>query len=227
VSSTFADTVTVRLAAPVLWGDAQDTVWVIINNGPGFYYVHVNSEDTNGLLDTLRTPYKRMPVMWYWDDMAGWKDSTTTDSVRHQFIALQVNRATPWVVQAKDDDGLIRGNVTGNPFIVFADSAPPAPAVTFSIGAGGGIINWRGKDVKDGNQTKYEILLKKGTTDPVEPTDIISQYIAGSSYAAATVGGFDFSYSFITQGTGEYHCQVIAKDARGTISKSTVVIFAY
>jgi hypothetical protein len=219
MSSSKDTTITVRLAPPVLWGDnpTKDTVWTIINNGYGINYnVHINSYDTNGTIGR-----------YYWSE-AGSFDSTTAtktnDSLYSRLIGINdVNHAFPIWIYGRDDDGLVRGRQ----FIAFADSAPPAPVVTFSISAGGGIINWRGKDTKDGNQTQYEILLKKGTTDPVEPTNIISQYNAGSNYSAATVGGFDFSYSFITQGTGEYHCQVIAKDARGTISRSTVVISAY
>jgi hypothetical protein len=176
----------------------------------------IHNQDTNGTLQRF-----------YWSEDGSFDSTTaikTADSNRTRtFSQLELLGGIPTWVYGRDDDGLLRG---GN-FVVYADSAPPAPVVTFSISAGGGVINWRGKDGKDGNQTKYEILLKKGTTDPVEPTDIISQYNAGANYAAATVGGFDFSYSFITQGSGEYHCQVIAKDARGTISKSTVVISAY
>jgi hypothetical protein len=219
MSSSKDTAILVRLAPPVLWGDnpTKDTVWTIINNGYGINYkVHVNSYDTNGTINR-----------YYWSE-AGSFDSTTAtktnDSLYSRLIGINdVNHAFPIWIYGRDNDGLVRGRQ----FIAFADSAPPAPVVTFSISAGGGIINWRGKDAKDGNLTQYEILLKKGTTDPVEPTNIISQYNAGVNYAAATVGGFDFSYSFITQGTGEYHCQVIAKDARGTISKSTVVISAY
>jgi hypothetical protein len=202
-----------------LWGDnpTKDTVWTVINNGYGINYnIHINSFDTNGTISR-----------YYWSE-AGSFDSVaatkTNDSLYSRLIGINdVNHAFPIWIYGRDDDGLVRGRQ----FIAFADSAPPTPSVTFSISAAGGLINWRGKDGKDGNQTQYEILLKKGTTDPVEPTDIISQYTAGSNYAAATVGTFDFSFSFPTQGTGEYHCQVIAKDARGTISRSTVAISAY
>jgi len=215
----------------VLWGDTTgtpfDTVWTVINNGvPASYKIHIKSYDTNGV--------NFKPVRYYWQDASVAFDSTITDpaidkaktnidSTTWPFRSGEANKGKALWIYGRDDDGLLRGGE----FVIFADSAPPAPVVTFSIGSAGGVINWRGKDAKDGNQTKYEILLKKGTIDPVEPADIISQYNAGANYSAATVGGFDFSYSFITQGTGEYHCQVIAKDARGTISKSTVVISAY
>jgi len=218
MSSSKDTTILVRLAPPVLWGDAAaptgDTTWVIINNGAGRPYpVHINHFDTNGTI-----------VNYYWNEAgATLGRMTTTDTIMRSFSQAEMQYPLPIWIYGRDNDSLTRGGK----FIMFADSAPPAPVVTFSISSAGGVINWRGKDGKDGNQTKYEILLKKGTTDPVEPTDIISQYNAGSNYAAATVGGFDFSYSFITQGTGEYHCQVIAKDARGTISRSTVVISAY
>jgi hypothetical protein len=223
MSSSKDTTILVRLAPPVLFGDKAgtpfDTIWTVTNNGTGvFYNVHVNSRDTNGTIPR-----------YYWSEEATF-DSTSVNTTKtndslfsRRFSAGDLVVPVNMWIYGRDDDGLLRGGK----FVVFADSAPPAPVVTFSISAGGGIINWRGKDTKDGNLTQYEILLKKGTTDPVEPTNIISQYNAGSNYSAATVGGFDFSYSFITQGSGEYHCQVIAKDARGTISKSTVVISAY
>jgi hypothetical protein len=221
MSSSKDTAILVRLAPPVLWGDKpgtpNDTTFVIINNGAGANYkIHINSKDTNGVIQKY---------IWNFTNTIDSSAQFVTPDSQYTklFTSLEINQAQNIWIYGRDDDGLLRGNK----FVLFADSAPPAPVVTFSISAGGGVINWRGKDVKDGNQTKYEILLKKGTTDPVEPTDIISQYNAGANYAAATVGGFDFSYSFITQGSGEYHCQVIAKDARGTISKSTVVISAY
>jgi hypothetical protein len=222
IMSSSKDTlITVRLGAPVLWGDKpgtpNDTTFVIINNGAGTSYkIHINSKDTNGVIQKY---------IWNFTSTIDSSAQFVTPDSQYTklFTSLEINQAQNVWIYGRDDDGLLRGNK----FVLFADSAPQAPTVTFSISAAGGVINWRGKDGKDGNQTQYEILLKKGTTVPVEPTDIISQYNAGSNYSAATVGGFDFSYSFITQGAGEYHCQVIAKDARGTISRSTVVISAY
>jgi hypothetical protein len=214
--------VNVRLGAPVLWGDnpAKDTIWVVVNNGPGVNYnVHVNSLDTNGKI-----------LQYYWSEETAFDSNSvnihkTTDSLyTRSFSATEIRYpGFPMWIYGRDNDGLVRGRQ----FTVFADSAPPVPVVTFAISSSGGVINWRGKDSKDSNQTQYEVLLKKGTTDPVEPTDVISQFKAGASYSAATIGGFDFSYSLPTQGSGEYHCQVIAKDARGSVSKSLVTIQAY
>ncbi len=218
MSSSKGTTFTVRLAPPVLWGDSQDTVWQVINGGPGNYYIKPNNFDTNGTIQKF-----------YWNASPGLTgaDSTSADSEMYNFNSALINTGFPYYVYGRDSDGLLRGNVSGNPFVVFADSVPPTPVVAFSINASGGIINWRGKDTKDGNQTQYEILFIKATTDPVEPTNIISAYKAGANYSAATVGGFDFSYTVATQGPGEYHCQVIAKDARGSIAKSTVAIQVY
>jgi hypothetical protein len=233
VSINTKDTVvTVRLGRPVLWADKIDTLWTVVDSGwDRSYSIHINSFDTNGV--------NQKPIRYYWQGSGQPFDSsqadqpaifrkTNTDTVMWPFPNLGTSNQsrTLWIA-GRDDDNLLGGRISGTPFVIFADSAPPAPVVTFAINSSGGVINWRGKDAKDSNQTQYEILVKKGTTDPVEPTDVISQYKAGANYSAATIGGFDFSFSLPTQGSGEYHCLVIAKDARGSVSKSLVAVQAY
>ncbi len=217
MSSSKDTTILVRLAPPVLWGDnpTKDTVWTIINNGYGINYnVHINSYDTNGTISR-----------YYWNE-AGSFDSTTAtktnDSLYSRLIGINdVNHAFPIWIYGRDDDGLVRGRQ----FIAFADSVPPAPVTTIDKPTGQIRIGWIGKDVKDGNGTMFKILLKQGSAPA--STDVLIDFTSGTSLSPGQ-NGYDFSYTFIPSGgNGTYYYQVIAKDARGSISFNSASFFNF
>jgi len=108
---------TVRKGAPVVRGDAGDTVWVVVDRGFSGssvkYFMKIHASDTNGTLQR-----------YYWSNNP-WPDSgtvTTADSV--ELDVDEANNAVYRYLHVRDDDGLIRGGR----FVVFADSAPPKPS---------------------------------------------------------------------------------------------------
>jgi hypothetical protein len=213
----------------VLWGDKADTLWTVVDSGwDRSYPIHINSFDTNGV--------NQKPVRFYWQGSGQPFDSsqadqpaifrkTNTDTVMWTFPNLgTTNQSRTLWIAGRDDDGLLGGRMSGTPFVVFADSAPPAPVTTSDPVTGGRKISWSGKDSKDGNATLYKIIIKKGA-NPDESVDIVSDFKAGSLYASG--GLYDFSYNYLQTGAGIYYYQVIAKDARGSISRSGIGSFSF
>jgi hypothetical protein len=124
-------------------------------------------------------------------------------------------------IYGRDDDQLIGGGK----FIVYADSAPPAPDIVAANGDGGVKIMWSGKDVKDSNATLYRILLKQGSS-PTN-TDILQDFKAGTLYSAGDAG-YQFKFPYIGGTIGlSYKYKVIAKDARGSETISVEGTFIY
>ena len=91
------------------------------------------------------------------------------------------------------------------------------------------IIRWSGKDTRDGDNTLYKIVAKVGSASPSDSitiadesnTDyIISDFKPGSQYESDL--SYDFQYTYTPdQGNGIYHYRIIAKDARGSISRNS------
>jgi hypothetical protein len=224
-TSTKDTTIAVRLGRPVLWGDKGDTLWIPIANGPGTYYMHVNTIDTNGI--------NSMPVNWYWNSTNTLIGATISQADSVPIDILQglspfpIGSGQARYIFARDNDSLIGYNITGigHPFIVYADSAPPAPTISYSKVNGQIQIGWLGKDAKDGNGTLFEILLKKGSA-PANP-DTLFNFKSGTTLSPG-LNGYDFSYTFgPSGGAGTYYYQVVAKDARGSISYSTASFFIF
>jgi hypothetical protein len=218
-------TISVRLGRPVLWGDKGDTLWIPIANGPGTYYMHVNTIDTNGI--------NSMPVNWYWNSTNTLTGATISqvDSVPIDILQglspFPIGSGQARYIFARDNDSLIGYNITGigHPFFVYADSAPSTPTISYSKVNGQIQIGWLGKDAKDGNGTLFEILLKKGSA-PAN-TDTLFNFKSGTTLSPGLYG-YDFSYTFgPSGGAGTYYYQVVAKDARGSISYSTVSFFIF
>ena len=211
IASSNKDTVvTVRLGRPVLWGDIADTLSTVVNNGPNYYYVHANALDTNGNIQK-----------YYWNDGAGWIDSTTADSIQYQFRQSDINHFLTMNVSVRDTDGLM----AKNSFQIYADSAPPAPVTTVAKVGGQIQIGWLGKDTKDGNGTLFEILLKNGSAPAL--MDTLIGFRSGTTLSPG-LDGYDFSYTFTPSGgAGTYYYQVVAKDARGSVSYNTANFFIF
>jgi hypothetical protein len=207
----------VRLGAPVLWGDSGDTLWVVIDRGAGIdYHIHVNNYDTNGVIQKF-----------FWNESGegiGGADSTTVDSFPRRIGVNDVNHIIPMWIYGRDDDGLVGGNVTGNGFVVFADSAPPAASIvspTNSVPFIGHVddsvtLTWYGLDTHDSLQTQFQISI----VSPSAQETVVQPYQAASSFSHALAGGHEeitFTYKH-TYGTGVFDWKVKSLDARGSLS---------
>ncbi len=239
VSNTFADTIMVRLAPPVLWGDAPaatgDTTWVIINNGyDKSYSIHINSYDTNGV--------NQKPVRYYWQgagqpfdttqaEQPGIFRKTNQDTVVWPFTDMgTANQSRQLWIYGRDDDGLLGGGK----FVVFADSAPRPMTATYNNSQTK--FQWSGLDAKDSLATEYRILVKKGsqlgagdTTAPFIAKDWTPGSDPAFSYTPANALPFTWIFTPI-QGSGLYYFQIIARDKRGSISAlplSGANVFSY
>jgi len=136
---------------------------------------------------------------------------------------LVVNQARPIQMWAKDDDSIRSERVR---FWVFPDSAPTTTTTTTSDAvAGVRKIFWRGKDVKDVDDTQYKIVIKFGNAavtdeDENDPVYVVEDFKSGRDYDSG--GSWDFSYTYTpTNGTGDYHYRIVAKDARGSTNRTT------
>ena len=227
VWSTRALSVLVRLGRPMVkegtnsdsiqWvrGAVYDTMFYVYK-GSGNTWVIVDTSDTNGFMQRFD---------WDRGNDGSW-DYTTTQPALYQFFNL--NAASLVSVRGKDDDSV---NSNKLPFYVFPDEPPPVPTVTSDPITGGRKISWSGKDAKDGNSTQYKIIaLKSPDGNPVTPSetaDIVQDWQAGSLFASGSPYD-DFSFTFTPNGgTGKYFYQVISRDARGSISRSSMSSFNF
>ncbi|MDD5672574.1 MAG: hypothetical protein PHC61_00300 [Chitinivibrionales bacterium] len=187
--------------------------WTIINNGYANYYYRPDHFDTNGIIQTY--------YFGLTNDTGAAIYKGPLDSASITIDNNNINKGSIRYVFGKDDDGFLRGNKSGNAFVVFADSAPPAPSVTFTQpGAGIVLLKWKNMDVKDDSATQYAIVL--GTTANTL-TDTLITFTPGKDAAFGKASGW-FTKQFnpqIDKGyTTDFYFMVISKDARGTKSKS-------
>jgi hypothetical protein len=213
-SDTLKEAIVVRLAAPMLWGDARattgDTTWVIVNNGVGTLYpVHINHYDTNGTI-----------ANYYWNETSSSLGRmTTSDTIMRNVSASELIVPFNMWIYCRDDDSLLRGGK----FVVFADSVPPAPQVSHIAGTDSITIYWSGKDAKDGDSTQYRILLKEGgePDSTATPSDLLSDWKRG--YEIDTDMGYDYKYKIKLTASNpkqKYYYQVHARDARRSVTTS-------
>lgn len=202
-------TINIRLGAPVLEADIDDTIWVVIDNGTGENYtVHINSIDTNGTINRF-----------YWHEAATFDTTSgscikTDDSTRTRVVDVSnMHTGIPMHIYGKDDDNLMRGGQ----FIIFADSIPPEPSVSHASELNDIKISWSGKDAIEGDETEYQILCDMSNP----PTTVISAFKAGNGYNSGAGVGKDYSFVFTPSlGTGTYYYQVRARDKRGSINET-------
>jgi hypothetical protein len=132
----------------------------------------------------------------------------------------RINKGFARYVWAKDDDGLLRGGR----FVVFADSAPPAPTF-FDRGTSGDsvVLKWGKKqDFKNGMQTEVQIVTCFG--ESCTPSD--SLYASDSwptlseleaKWPTENIGGIICNVvKFKATQSGAGRWRVILKDARET-----------
>jgi len=155
-------------------------------------------------------------VMWY-------LSATGTPNQMKQF----------WIA-ALDDDGLVRGRTSGTPWVVFADSAPKKPDVTFDKPGGGNVtLKWKNLDAKDDSLTQFSIVL--GTSETACNDTLVSWTAANNAIFQKSSGWM--TYTFNPGDTGrtphystDFYFMVISRDARGTKSRSnngTGILISY
>lgn len=218
VSDSTPHQFTLKKGVPQLFGDSEDTLWVVVDSGHGIdYNLHVNSMDTNGTI-----------LKYYWNEAGAGitgADSTDIDSFPRRIGENDINDDFSMWIYALDDDGFLNGKQ----FTIFADSAPRQPQTVDDVNGSSVTIAWSGKDSKDQDNTLYSILLKNGGT-PGDGDTLVS-FNAGNSVTfedGSDIGGNDFKYVFTpADGNGTYNYRVIAKDARGTIVESADQNFYY
>ena len=227
VMSAARDTaVSVRLGGPVVWGHtplaANDTVFVNVDRGYSGsavkYYARVRAADTNGTIQR-----------YYWSNNP-WPDSgtvTTGDSLEYTVNILTLHQGLAQYIHVRDDDGLVRGGR----FVVFADSAPPAPTFFQNGQSGDSVVLKWGKrmDAKDGMQTRVQIVTCFG--DGCMPSD--SLYPSAnlptlaqleSKWPVENIGGITCNVvKFKASQSGAGRWRVILVDGRGTRSPAPAV----
>jgi hypothetical protein len=181
----------------------------VVDKGPRTYLLHVNSYDTNGV--------NQQPVRFYWNDNQGWTDTTTIDSASYQFRLADINHATRFTIGAKDDDSLL----TQKDFWVIADSAPPAPSATFMEPGNAQVqIKFKNLDVIDDSLTNFAIVLGSSANNL---SDTLVNFTQAKASTFVKASGW-FTYTFdpsATKGyTTDFYFMVIARDSRGSISRS-------
>lgn len=205
--------VNVREGRPLIWGDLEDTLFVIIDNGaPQNYSISPNYFDTNGVIDTF-----------YWNDTPNdfiGAQKTTADSLIRNFSVNDVNKTISKWIAIKDSDGYTASKT----FTVLADSVPPVPQLFIEEKIGDSlVIKWESvKDFIDNGETEIKIMIKYGNTG--DPDTAIQPYQLFSDYSVEDVAGDDYNtFGFKPPATGQWiKWQIILRDKRGSESKSTI-----
>ena len=154
------------------------------------------------------------------------------DSLPTSVTSLNINKAIDErYIYGKDDDGLLRGNITGNKFVVFADEPPLKPDVyTAGLISGNVTFYWSKKDAKDLDLTEYKIIIKRDV-NPTDNDSVLVDFKPGTQYTVSDLPAYDFKTTLpivppVSQ-HGQYKYQVIARDARLSTSRSDVANFPY
>jgi hypothetical protein len=189
--------------------------WVIVDGNYGRYYsIHINAYDTNGL--------NNKPVRYFFQEYGQPFDTTqteplplrkaNTDTVMWYFsVTGTPNQTKQFWIAAIDDDKLLRGKISGTPWIVFADSAPPKPGMVSPQTPDSVLIRWNNYDAKDGpDSTIFEVLI-----GPLNGTPTTRKIIQAGALFTKVNGYYTYK---IEQATASFSYRVIAQDKRGTRS---------
>jgi len=167
----------------------------------------VDTTDSNGVIQKI-----------YWDIARdGVNDSTAAPSWS-QYLPQGI--ATPFRVIAKDDDGLKSAPFD---FYVFPDAPPDTPKVVnppLGDVATGLTIRWKNQDAKDGTATRYQLLIGYDGEDP--STELVA-FKTGTDF---TIVNNEFRHTFTPASTW-FKIQIVAKDARGSTTPSTILEYQY
>lgn len=219
ITDTLYDTIRVRLGAPVLWGNSsgkRDTIFIVVNKGysgaNATYFAHVNSYDTNGTIKK-----------YYWSNNP-WPDSGSgeyLDSMKFDVGKARINTGEEYYVNCRDDDGVINGGK----FVIFADSAPPAPSVFDRQFAGDSVrLLWnKVLDKKDSLETQIKIMISYGSSG--EPDQVLLPYQSAGKFATSGSNKEYFSYTFKpdAQSGSSVRWRVWLMDSRGSESAGSDV----
>jgi hypothetical protein len=193
-------------------GGALDTMFYVYKGGKTS--IMVDAEDSNGVVGEFYLDFQN--------------DGNSVEVQNNLLFQPTIIPHTSydysyWV---KDDDGLISDKIV---FIVYADAPPPTTTTTSDASPGVRIIRWSGKDVKDGDQTQYKIVAKIGSasaTDSItindedNPDFLVHDFQSGSMYTIDGIYDYNFTYT-PNQGSGIYHYRIIARDARGSETRTS------
>ncbi len=207
--------VTVHLGIPRIWNPGGETLFVVTPAVGGNINIPISSYDTNGTLKN-----------YFWKFNAPFDTSsatqTGTDSIyrNYNIVAPLVNSGFQMAVFGKDDDG----NVSGDTMWLYPDAPPPAPVINAVTASDSITIYFKNKDAKDGNATQYQILVHDGSEpDSTLPADIQSNWKSG--YRVSDDSFYDYMFKFkLPANTPKhgYYYQVHARDARGSVTSSTI-----
>lgn len=208
----------VKMGRPVIsgenFGDSIQWVKATTTGLDTMFYIQkfvgvpimIKATDDNGTIKEI-----------YWDLDADGTINEVTNSPKWVNNSLQKNYPRQMRVWGKDDDSI---NAIPLTFVVFPDEPPPVPDVASEKLNNSEIkILWRNEDAKDGQGTKYAIVLGNSSTTC---TDTLVDFNKGNS-SHFTKNGEWYSYTFKPTDKGyntTFSFLVIAKDDRNSISES-------
>ena len=213
--TTSTKQVTVHLGAPHVWNSTGDTMFVVTPDGGGNDTLRISHYDTNG---TIQTFYWAMNSVTGLDTAHAYSKGPA-DTLVYNITPTGLNAAFQMAVFGKDDDG----NVGGDTFLLYPDAPPPAPEILNPPSGditNGLTLRWQNQDVKDGTATQFQILISYTSADP---GTVLSTFKPGTQY---TISGSEYRYTF-TPTSGTFKIQVVAKDARGSITASDIAAYSY
>jgi len=170
-------------------GSDRDTMFYVWSGSYTQTTMKVDTADSNGMCSWF---------YWDFDDNGSVNSTTTTTTTANGFSENTAYRLRVW---CKDDDSLVSPALA---CIVYPDGPPPTPTSLAAGGSGSDVtIAWSGKDVKDGDGTLYQLLVRKGTTPPVD-SDSLLVFRAGNTFGSGSAYGKDYEYTFTpNDGNGE------------------------
>jgi hypothetical protein len=199
LSAPDARTITMHMGAPAIWGNSGDTIWVPVKQGYGDYYYKPNYIDTNGTIDTF--------YFGLTDNISQAAKGIVDNAKITVEQATSHNGTVIRYIWGKDDDGIIRGGR----FVVYADSAPPVPALGNVTIQGDSVkLVWEKSDFKDGDLTLFQIQCDTNNS----PVTIVK------AFGTCRKSGTEFYYWYHPPLSGRYRWKITAKDARGSIAES-------
>lgn len=214
----------VNMGRPILRGKTfGDSIQWVKGNGIALdtmFYV-LTGANTTMQIDTADSNGQCRVFFWDFYSDGSINSITTTPTTTNGFAP---NSANPLRVYCKNDDSL-----TSQPFacIVYPDAPPLVPTLHDAETIDSVTIYWKNKDVHDGDLTQYRVLVHNGATpDSTISQDIISNWKSG--YRVSDIGQYDYMFRFKVAHSGTaYDYQVMAKDARGSITPSIIGSFPF
>lgn len=194
---------------PEIWGDDGDTLWVVVDNNYGNYPLYVNSNDSNGAVETF---------YWSWSGgIANAFDSTDIDNISYGVNNITIHNSVNMWIYGRDDDGL----VSGGKFLIYADSVPlEVTGLNFAMTSGNDsvIVMWGLElDEIDGLDTEIKIMIKYSNVG--DPDVVLKDFMKAENYEVNQAGTKRLFKYEKTQ-TGDVRWKVVLRDKRGSETAS-------